>query len=507
MSTVNANISLSPNPFANEGVASTSSTVTLTTNVFTGYNLTLSTNSTNDNGLVPQNVGSPTPLHTIPIAAIGNGTTTGTITNPIVLTNNTWGFAIPKVASSSPTNTIINNFDTAYTTPKPNTTSKWASVPKQGSPVTIKNTAQAASNDSTIVYYAAKVGADLPPDEYKQTIMYTATANTDIGNIPAPTIISITPNQGPTTGNTNITIVGTNFTKYDQSITTSVTIGGKVCNNVQISSNTPSGQSPSQDTITCITQDNTVGKKNVTVATWSSGSPAVNGDDVGETGFTYVQLPVVTSVSPNQGVTEGGTVITVAGTGFGLYSLNGYEYTTCGSYQTFTANVNGDYKLDVYGAQGGTASSKTGGKGGFSTGKVALNVGDVLYVYVGCAGSTGSAGGWNGGGGAASTTSSGTGGGASDIRLVANASPTNLTSLQSRIIVAGGGAGSGQDSCATAITGYGGGETGGGGASQGDCGTQAGGGTQSAGGGGGVYGSTTGAAGQFGIGGTAINAS
>ncbi len=171
------------------------------------------------------------------------------------------------------------------------------------------------------------------------------------------------------------------------------------------------------------------------------------------------------------------------------------DFSYTGSVQTFTAPGVGVYQLEVWGAQGGTLSSKIGGAGGYSIGNVRLNTGDVLSIYVGGQGSIGTAG-YNGGGGAGSSGAGG--GGATDIRL-------NGTTLSHRLIVAGGGGGAGQDSCATA--GFGGGTAGGGAASQGSCGTQGGGGSQTAGGAGGIYSGTTGATGTFGVGATAADGS
>lgn len=63
-----------------------------------------------------------------------------------------------------------------------------------------------------------------------------------------------------------------------------------------------------------------------------------------------------------------------------------------GSVQSFTVPITGTYKLEVYGAGGGGCSwdgqSIGGGKGGFASGCVQLNQGDVLRVYVGGAGAS-----------------------------------------------------------------------------------------------------------------------
>lgn len=107
----------------------------------------------------------------------------------------------------------------------------------------------------------------------------------------------------------------------------------------------------------------------------------------------------------------------------------------------------GTYQFECWGAQGGSASSYTGGKGGYSVGKIILKNNILIFLYVGGAGTSGvlgASGGFNGGGQGVNPASSssivftnriGSGGGASDIRL-------NQNSFYARVIVAGGGGGS-----------------------------------------------------------------
>ena len=164
-----------------------------------------------------------------------------------------------------------------------------------------------------------------------------------------------------------------------------------------------------------------------------------------------------------------------------------------GTAQEFVAPITGWYKLEVWGAEGGSyqyskygwtaydlqmkgTSMCKGGTGAYVTGKLKLNKGDKLYVYVGKAGvqeidscaynsAEGKyclkyAGGWNGGGTswmnttvtgrtsriqdayaeAARTTGGGGGGGATDIALQSS-TWESAAHLYSRIIVAGGGGG------------------------------------------------------------------
>ena len=129
-----------------------------------------------------------------------------------------------------------------------------------------------------------------------------------------------------------------------------------------------------------------------------------------------------------------------------------YEYS--GDYQSFTVPVSGYYKIETWGAQGGnsryninnTGNITYGGLGGYSSGYIYLNADDKLYVYTGQLGNNNIPSGnalasFNGGGSGSSDSQGGAGGGgATDIRLVSG-SWNDATSLNSRIMVAAGGAG------------------------------------------------------------------
>lgn len=138
-----------------------------------------------------------------------------------------------------------------------------------------------------------------------------------------------------------------------------------------------------------------------------------------------------------------------------------YDYT--GTVQSVTL-PKGVYKLEVWGAQGGSYSSYYGGAGGYSAGTITFTSDTPLYIYVGGQPATNSSdrvvvsGGFNGGGNGYNRYYSGTytygqgGGGGTDIRI-------GQDSLYARVIVAGGGGGSASVNALT--TKYGGGITGG----------------------------------------------
>lgn len=160
------------------------------------------------------------------------------------------------------------------------------------------------------------------------------------------------------------------------------------------------------------------------------------------------------------------------------------DYTYTGAKQTVTLQP-GTYKLECWGAQGGSINGADGGKGGYAVGTIVISEATTAYIYVGGKGANASgtgakAGGFNGGGNSYGTTTNyygGSGGGASDIRL-------GTDSLSARVIVAGGGGGAGSYNSSNKLQGgYGGGATGGIGGQSSDTSSKPGeGGTQSRGG-------------------------
>ena len=153
-------------------------------------------------------------------------------------------------------------------------------------------------------------------------------------------------------------------------------------------------------------------------------------------------------------------------------STNGsscFKFGFTGRVQSATLEA-GEYKLEVWGAEGGKTStySKTSGKGGYSVGTLKLNKRTTLYIYVGESPTT-NKGGWNGGGSGEGPHSilglPAGGGGSTDISLYGEAGSDKWNTndhLYSRIIVAGAGGGSGHNDSRYLryYGGYGGGETG-----------------------------------------------
>lgn len=150
--TVNANVT----PTGAGAQTISSDTVTVSTNDSAGYTLTLAdTDATTT--LVS---GSNT------IAA-----SSGTQTTPIVMANNTWGYAVQSVGGFNTT-----GYATA-TSAAVSGTLKFAGVPATGSPNTLKTTSGVASSDVTTVWYAVAATTAQASGTYTDQVTYTATTN------------------------------------------------------------------------------------------------------------------------------------------------------------------------------------------------------------------------------------------------------------------------------------------------------------------------------------------
>ena len=130
-----------------------------------------------------------------------------------------------------------------------------------------------------------------------------------------------------------------------------------------------------------------------------------------------------------------------------------YDFDYTGGEQTFIAPVSGTYRLETWGAQGGSYNSEFfGGYGGYSTGIIALKNSKNIFINVGGSGNTSlglstiSNGGYNGGGSGKSSFNNANsfgsgGGGATHIAIKTGLLSTLENSKTDIIIVSGGGAG------------------------------------------------------------------
>ena len=121
-----------------------------------------------------------------------------------------------------------------------------------------------------------------------------------------------------------------------------------------------------------------------------------------------------------------------------------FDYT--GTEQVFTAPADGKYKIELWGAQGGSDySGVKASLGGYVSGNILLKAPEKLYVYVGESPRYGSMSCYISNPNTAFNSSHfGTcavGGGATDVRTAIGSDWDDFNSLKSRIMVAGGGGG------------------------------------------------------------------
>jgi IPT/TIG domain-containing protein len=126
------------------------------------------------------------------------------------------------------------------------------------------------------------------------TVGGSATLTAGFTYFGAPTLTSVAPAEGPASGGTSATLVGTNFQTGMQ-----VRFGGVLA--------TLDTVSATQATVT--TPAHGAGPVDVSVTT-PGGTATRSGS------FTYVSVPTLTGVVPNEGPTTGGQTVTLTGSGF-----------------------------------------------------------------------------------------------------------------------------------------------------------------------------------------------
>jgi hypothetical protein len=131
---------------------------------------------------------------------------------------------------------------------------------------------------------------------------------------PPPAVTSVTPNAGTTAGGVTFTITGTGFTGA-----TAVNVGPTAASFVFSSDTSITATSPTE----------AAGTYDVTVTTPNGTSPPNPSGDQ----FTVVApLPVVSSVGPSSGTTDGGTSVTISGSGFTFATAVAFGVTAATSF-------------------------------------------------------------------------------------------------------------------------------------------------------------------------------
>ena len=189
-----------------------------------------------------------------------------------------------------------------------------ASGPIDGvTPVTITGTAfrsgatvkfGGTSATSVVVVSATQITCNTPAHAAGQVDVVVTNTDGQLGTLPngfsyqpPPSVTSISPANGPTSGGTNVTISGSSFVSG-----ATVSIGGVAATGVSVVSGVQ---------ITATTPAHSAGAVAVVVTNPDTQPGTL------DNGYTYVfGPPTLTSVSPSSGAATGGTALTITGTGF-----------------------------------------------------------------------------------------------------------------------------------------------------------------------------------------------
>jgi hypothetical protein len=120
-----------------------------------------------------------------------------------------------------------------------------------------------------------------------------------VGN-PAPTVTAINPTNGLSTGSTAVTITGTNF-RSPATVAFGDLAKGVSATGITVVNPT---------TITATAPPHAAGVEDVVVMNPDQQTGTLR------SGFTYIQGPVVSGITPNSGTTAGGTAVTITGAAF-----------------------------------------------------------------------------------------------------------------------------------------------------------------------------------------------
>lgn len=158
-----------------------------------------------------------------------------------------------------------------------------------------------------------------------------------------PTVTEVSPAAGSAAGGTELTITGTGFAEG-----VTVTVGGAECTVSAVT----------ETTITCTTTAHAAGEVDVVVAN------AGGGQVTAAAAFTYEPInPVVVSASPPSGSVDGGTSLTISGSGF----VEGASVTVGGSPCTVTAitetSITCTTTAHAFGLASVVVTNPDGGKG------------------------------------------------------------------------------------------------------------------------------------------------
>ncbi|MCQ6247023.1 IPT/TIG domain-containing protein [Streptomyces malaysiensis] len=289
-----------------------------------------------------------TPTQITATAPPGTGTTNVTVTTPGGTSN---PLSYTYVTTPAPTITTLS--------PSSGPTTGGNTVTITGTNLTGATQVLFGPTPATILTNTpTQITATAPPGTGTVNVTVTTPAGTSnsvpytYAAVPAPTITSLSPTNGPTTGGNTVTITGTNLTGATQ-----VLFGATPAT---ILTNTPT-----QITVTAPAGPPSV--VNVTVTTPGGISNPLS--------YIYVAAPIVIGVSPQFGPDTGGNSVTITGSNLALASAVNF-----GPNSATGLTVISDNQLTATAPPGtGTVVVTVTTPGGTST----LGPGNPYYTYLG----------------------------------------------------------------------------------------------------------------------------
>ncbi len=299
-------------------------------------------------GTNPATILTNTPTQITATAPPGTGTTNVTVTTPNGTSN-----PLPYTYTTTPAPTITTLNPTSGPTSGGNT------VTITGTNLASATQVLFGTNPATILTNTpTQITATAPPGTGTTNVTVTTPNGTSnplpytYTTTPAPTITTLNPTSGPTSGGNTVTITGTNLASATQ-----VLFG---TNPATILTNTPTQ-------ITATAPAGPPSVVNVTVTTPGGTSNPLP--------YVYVAAPVVIGVSPQFGSDAGGNTVTITGSNLALASAVHF-----GPNLATGLTVISDNELTVTAPPGtGTVVVTVTTPGGTST----LGPGNPYYTYLG----------------------------------------------------------------------------------------------------------------------------
>ena len=224
-------------------------TISASTNAPSGYQLYLSTAGSTNALHLDGDTANNTSTNSIPAS-------TGTFATPAALTNNSWGYALAKDSTGTPT----SNFSDNYNPQDPDHNSLWAAVPTKGNEQLIQSISGNANGATGTldIYYGAKANMSLPAGTYSNQISYSAIIEASSISQGEATVSPASTTR--LTGGEPLTITTSLQTNMDLG-TVSVNVGSAACTNPTVTK----GEG-NVAIISCTAPANSVGTYDITVS-------------------------------------------------------------------------------------------------------------------------------------------------------------------------------------------------------------------------------------------------